>query len=78
MGVESVPGQATWTSEGTSRVRGTERPSDLVAQAHWQPERTKVNPEGHSLVGKEKPGGDLKFMAEESTKRINCRSGTVS
>lgn len=37
-------------------------------RAHWRPARTKVNPEGHSLVGKGKPGGDWKFMADSLQK----------
>lgn len=47
---------------------GMKRPSDLVTRAPWWPARTKVNAEGHSLVGKGKPGGDSKFMAESLKK----------
>lgn len=53
---------------GNRRGKGIERPLDLVTQAHWRPVRTKVNPEGHSLIGKGKPGGDFKFMAESLQK----------
>lgn len=56
-----------WSSEN-GRGRGIERPLDLVIEAHWWPVRTKVNPEGHSLVGKGKSGGDFKFMTESLQK----------
>ena len=62
-GVDSQVGQ-----QEDRRARSLERPLHLVTQAHWRPVRAKVNPEGHSLVGKGKPGGDLKFMAESLQK----------
>lgn len=60
-------GQACGAMRGQER-KGQERPLGLVTRAHWQPGRTKVSPEGHSLVGKGKPGGGLKFMAESLQK----------
>ena len=72
-GRNAQPGGPVRGQEG----RGMERPLHLVTRAYWQPARTQVNPEWHSLVGGE-ARWRFKIYGRESAKRINCPVGTVS